>query len=288
MKPLILSTFLLLCPLVMQCASTPEPAQAEIEEVKEADSASMFDSPTLLDERSPFGSAGQGLSYRNQRPRIDKGLPQAEMLRKGIRAIQRKQYDIGREYLETLISKYPLSKEAVEAAMVMADSYYEEGSYPESIVAYQEFIRLHPTHADIQRLYLQVALAYFNQVPKAVDRDLSSSHQAIEAFGVFIQRYPTHADVDKAKRGIKICRRKLADREMKIAKFYLKKQEWRASLLRLQTILDTYPQLGLDEEALYQLARSYTNLGDIAMAEKYTQTLLDRFPESPYNSQLSR
>lgn len=195
------------------------------------------------------------------------------------------QHDQARQYFDLIQSRHPLAPEAGEAALLSADSYFQEGRYAEAAAAYQEFSRLHPSHSEAARVDLQIAMSHFRQVPRAAERDLSPALAAIDAFREFLRRHPDHPEREKTEQAIRICRTKLAERELSVARFYFRQGEYRSTLLRLHTILDSYPDLGLDDDALYYLGASYYHLEEMEKAREALKTLLDRFPDSPYNSQ---
>ncbi|MBI3018263.1 MAG: outer membrane protein assembly factor BamD, partial [Deltaproteobacteria bacterium] len=48
-------------------------------------------------------------------------------------------YDLAIEKFEAIKNKYPLSPEAIEAELEIAESYYLQGSYVESLAYFQSF-----------------------------------------------------------------------------------------------------------------------------------------------------
>ena len=55
-------------------------------------------------------------------------------------------YEIAIQKLSAYKSKYPYSKFAVEADLLIADCHYQLGNYEEAAISYKHFIRLHPKH----------------------------------------------------------------------------------------------------------------------------------------------
>ncbi|HET6346223.1 MAG TPA: outer membrane protein assembly factor BamD, partial [Myxococcota bacterium] len=84
-----------------------------------------------------------------------------------------------------------------------------------------------------------------------------------------------------AREHLAACRRKLADHEMYVARFYFARQRWRAAAGRAEGLLQEYHGLGLDAEALWLLARADEASGDRAAAAKALGVLVQDYPGSP-------
>ena len=81
---------------------------------------------------------------------------------------------------------------------------------------------------------------------------------------------------------ISFLRKRLAEREFYIGSFYFKDKNYKGALARFAVVLEKYPDCDLIDKTLYFIARSYEKLGEAALARETFQTLVTRYPESPY------
>ncbi|HET9450506.1 MAG TPA: outer membrane protein assembly factor BamD, partial [Aggregicoccus sp.] len=76
-------------------------------------------------------------------------------------------------------------------------------------------------------------------------------------------------------------RRRLAEHELYVAKFYAKRDRWPAVVRRLETLLEAYPGSPVEEQALFRLHEAYVKLNDNAKAQETLQRVLSRLPGTP-------
>ena len=76
------------------------------------------------------------------------------------------------------------------------------------------------------------------------------------------------------------CRRKLADHEIYVARFYFQKERYQAAAARAEGLLRDYAGLGLDAAALWIKARSRYALKENVPARHALQRLTTEFPDS--------
>jgi len=142
---------------------------------------------------------------------------------------------------------------APKADLRIADCYFFRKEYPETITRYMEFRKQHPFHADIPYVEYQLGLCYYRQV-LSKDRDQKATIKALTAFQNVVANYPDSLFAQKAQEKIIFCRRRLAENELYIAHFYLRKGNYAATEKRSAATLAKYPASGVDDEALYYLA----------------------------------
>ena len=79
-------------------------------------------------------------------------------------------------------------------------------------------------------------------------------------------------------------RRRLADSELYVGRYYFKRKNYKGALIRLADILRKYPDVGLTDKVLYYIGESYGYLGEDELARDAYDTLLSEYPESPFVS----
>ena len=142
---------------------------------------------------------------------------------------------------------------APKADIRIADCYFFRKEYPEAITRFMEFKKQRPFHPDIPYVEYQLGICHYRQL-LSKDRDQKATEKALTAFENVVANYPDTIFAQKAQEKIIFCRRRLAENELYIARFYLRKHKYAAVEKRASSTLEKYPASGLDDQALYYLA----------------------------------
>lgn len=209
--------------------------------------------------------------------------PEQIDLRRGKEFQEAGRYELAIEQFSQIKNKYPLSPVATEAELELAETLFLQGSYLEAQAAFDTFRDLHPTHSKVDFASFMIGMSYFNQIPATIDRDLTPATEAIKALDEFIENYPTSTHISEAEQKKELCRKKLAEKELYIADFYLKREQYRAAERRLKIVLRQYRNLGFDEKALFQLGFCYYQLSNKDKAKRVLTRLREKFPKSPFS-----
>jgi outer membrane protein assembly factor BamD len=177
-------------------------------------------------------------------------------------------------------NKYPYSKLATEAELRIAEIHFKREEFVESQNAYQTFKEMHPSHAKIDYVTFRLALSFFNQLPSTIDRDLSVAERAILYFDEVVQSFPNSPyvkeSVDYKLKALKM----LAEKEYYVARFYMIRDFYESALGRFEALLEKYPKLGMDAQALYGAAFTAYKMKDLGKAKTYYQRLISDFKDS--------
>jgi len=189
-------------------------------------------------------------------------------------------------------TKFPYSKYAALATLRIADTYYEQEQWPDAVSGYRRFIQLHPTHPELPYAQYRIGLAFYEQLPgdwffmpPAYERDLASTEDAERECRRFLEQFPNSSYAEEIAEKLKIVRQRLADHEFYVATFYLERSAPRAAAMRLSGLVERFPGLGFDQEALFLLGKSYILLSDVAKAVETWKRLIDQFPDHPLASE---
>ncbi|MBH24434.1 MAG: outer membrane protein assembly factor BamD [Myxococcales bacterium] len=196
------------------------------------------------------------------------------------------------DYLEALKrfnfvrTKFFYSKYAALASLRIGDVYFDQDKMPEAIEAYRRFVQSHPTHPDVPYARYRSGLAYYEQLPgdwffmpPAYEKDLASTEEAEKELQRFLELHPNSQYAEDAAEKLKTVRQRLADHEFYVATFYIKREEPRAAARRLNELVNRFPGLGFDQEALFLLGKAYLQLSDVGKAVETWGSLIERFPE---------
>jgi outer membrane protein assembly factor BamD len=196
--------------------------------------------------------------------------------------------DAIRKY-NSIANKFPYSRYAALSKLRVADANFEQENYATAVEQYRNFIQLHPKHEQRTYAHFQIALAFYELMPNnwffsppAYERDLAKTKDAARELRLFVRNNPQSKYTDRAEKLLAQARRRLADHEFYVAKFYLKRENYKAASMRLTYLLKNYSGLGLDAQALFLLARSYLELGDVERARDALADLISVHPQSDY------
>jgi outer membrane protein assembly factor BamD len=170
---------------------------------------------------------------------------------------------------------------APKADIRIADCNRLRKEYPEAITRYLEFKKQRPFHPDLPYVEYQLGLCYYRQI-LSKDRDQKATEKALSTFQNVVANYPDTLFAQKAREKITFCRRRLAEHELYVAHFYIRKDEYAAAEKRAYTALEKYPASGVDDKALYYLAFALHKQEKDAAAFTPLQLLVDDHPQSPY------
>jgi len=194
---------------------------------------------------------------------------------------QRGRYAEAREKLQALLNQYPGSVLAPEARLGVARTYFEERLYNEARSEYQKFLQLHPAHERLDEALYHIALASFHQMER-VDRDQSMTRRAVRAFQQLLAEVPDSPYAPEARARLREARLRLAEKELEVGLFYLRREEYAAASGRFTLVLREYAGLGLEGEALYSLGEIARTRGEEAEAAAAYRRVIAEFPDSPF------
>lgn len=188
-------------------------------------------------------------------------------------------YDEAIETFQAIIDNYPYSEYAVNAELAIADAYFENQKYEEALSYYRDFIDLHPQHEKVPYAIFQAALCHERRV-KSSNRDQTATREALNFLDQLLATYPYSDYADRGEVLWRELRLRLAQQVKSIGDFYRKRSEWESAAERYRSLLNEYPGLGLDAEALYNLGVCYAAMNRIEEAENIFQAVVQNYRDS--------
>ena len=192
--------------------------------------------------------------------------PVEVLVQNGMDEFESGDYKAALENFQKLKDWYPFSKYVTLAELKIADSHYHREEYAEAILAYQEFVDLHPNNEAVPYVIYQIGRCNFDQMD-AIDRDQSVTRKALDTFLQLREQYPNSLYAEKATDHINKCLKNLAGNEFYIAMFYYKKKHYEAALQRFKAIVTKYPDVGVNRIALQYIAKCETSLAELSQTE---------------------
>jgi outer membrane protein assembly factor BamD len=87
---------------------------------------------------------------------------------------------------------------------------------------------------------------------------------------------------------VKICRERLAENELYIAKFHYKKKKYQGAKARLEAMVEIYPEVDTLDEALFYLGKSHLKLEEMDVAARVFTDLVHRYPDSKFSDKAKK
>lgn len=216
-------------------------------------------------------------------------MPAEDIYAKASRALKIGDYEGAVKEFETLEARYPFGSYSEQAKLEAAYAYYKYGEQESAIATLDRYLQLHPRGENVDyALYLK-GLASLKRGDNKVDefvreRDLSKRDQgalqlAYASFSELVRRYPQSRYVEDAEKRLLEIRNLMAEHELYVAQYYVKRGAWLAAANRAQGILERFNGSPVMPEALNIMIESYTRLGlnDLAADARKVRDL--NYPE---------
>lgn len=197
--------------------------------------------------------------------------------------LDRRQYALAAALFDEVERQHPYSPWARRAQLMSAFSNYMAREYTKSTESATRFLSIHPGNRDAPYAYYLIALNYYEQIAD-VTRDQKITQDALNALGELVRRYPDTRYAADARLKIDLVRDHLAGKEMEIGRFYQRRAQWLASVVRFRTVIDEYDTTSHTPEALERLTESYLALGMRDEAKKAAAVLGANYPGSEWYS----
>jgi outer membrane protein assembly factor BamD len=206
-------------------------------------------------------------------------LPPEVVYNNGINAIQKQDYQAAINDFNDIEQNTPYSPWATNAQLMHGYSEYLRSHYSDAISALNRYIDLHPADRDIAYAYYLRALCYYEQISD-VQRDQSTTLDAISALQEVVNRFPDSAYARDAQLKIDLGEDQLAGHEMVVGKWYEKQHLYAAAIGRYQTVINDYQTTNHAAEALERLTEVYLKLGMTDEARRTAAVLAYNYPGS--------
>ena len=168
--------------------------------------------------------------------------------------------------LEALESRFPFGRYAEQAQAELIYAYYMNAQFEASQSAAERFINLHPRHTHSGYAYYMKGLASFTDdsglfsryfQSDLAKREVVMAQQSFDELSDFIARYPDSKYVPHAKQRMIYLRNLLAQHEVYVADFYMKRGAYLAAIGRAKYVIEHLPNTPQTPYALSILVEAY-------------------------------
>ncbi len=223
-------------------------------------------------------------------------LDAAQLYEQARDAVARRNFNTAIGMYQEIESRFPYGPYAEQAQLEVAYVHYKNNEPVLAVSAADRFIRLHPTHENVDYAYYVKGLATFIEEDRTLlgrlvgksdiaDRDPQSARDAFNAFRDLTIRFPDSRYVDDARQRMAYLMNTLARHDIGVARFYLSRGAYVAVVNRAKYVIENYQESAAVEDALGLLATAYREMGMADLAEDALRVLEQNFPGSLYLSQ---
>jgi outer membrane protein assembly factor BamD len=202
----------------------------------------------------------------------------------GQREMQRGKYSRAEEAFSRFLEQHPQDRRRPEALLGLADAMYADERYEEAKFQYRRFLELYPAHPEAAKAQFSSAMCSFERM-KAIDRDQTTTQEAVQEFQRLLQSYPRSTFVDEAKEKLAASRERLAAYELYVGRYYYRQDAYPAAIGRFESLLKVYPEVSFADEVLFLLGNAYERSENPQEAATIFDELVQRFPQSRYANQ---
>lgn len=223
--------------------------------------------PDKLPPPNPFKDPQQ--SVREQRAQA------SELYKSARQALDAADYQVALQRYDTLTLRYPFTDYATQAELERI--YAQNRSYEQdkALSGAEKFLREHPRHpaADyVQYLKGVVNMDREDSFAGALGldtskEDVSYSRRAFDDFALLQQKYPNSKFAADARQRMIYLRNRLADHDLHVVRYYIKRGGFVAASKRAEQIVQQYPGAPATLDALRFMQQSYKELGLTQQAE---------------------
>jgi outer membrane protein assembly factor BamD len=200
-------------------------------------------------------------------------------------------YDKAVQYFERLESRFPFGPYAQQAQLEIAYAHYKQGDQALALAAVERFIKLYPNHDNVDYMYylrgminfnVQLGTLNFISNQDITERDPKASRDAFDAFKQLAIQFPNSKYTPDAILRMKYLVNALAQYDVHVAKYYLRRAGYLAAANRAQSAVKEYPDAPVVEEALFILMKSYDAMGMTDLRDDTNRVLAKNFPDSAF------
>tara|TARA_R110002094_G_scaffold58537_1_gene69555 strand:+ start:1137 stop:1895 length:759 start_codon:yes stop_codon:yes gene_type:complete len=216
--------------------------------------------------------------------------PEPQLWEEAKQLLDDNNFELAAQKLEMLESRYPFGRYSEQAQLELIFAYQKQGKADEAISAADRFIRLHPQHENIDYAYYLRGLTRFLADQSMINRflptdmsmrDPGAAKESFEDFATLLERYPSSQYAPDARKRMIFLRNQLAQYEIHVARYYLKRGAFVAATNRGRYVLENFAQSTSTADALAVMVEGYNKLGLAELAASSLSVLEQNYPDYP-------
>jgi outer membrane protein assembly factor BamD len=205
-------------------------------------------------------------------------------------ALDEEDYQTALRYYGKLEARFPFGDYAQKSLLESAYAHYK-GDDPEAAIAtVDRFMRVYPLNESIDyAIYLRGLINFTRDIgileryiPRdETQRDPGSAMFALKDFTSLVNRYPNSQYSEDASQRIVYLRNRLAQYEVNVAHFYMRRGSYIAAANRGKYVIENYPRTPAMADALFIMAKAYKILDLAELSDDALRVLELNYPDHP-------
>ncbi|GAB4289251.1 MAG: hypothetical protein Kow0083_01910 [Methylophaga sp.] len=196
-------------------------------------------------------------------------------------------YTTAISYYEQLEARFPFGEYAQQALLESAYAHYKNDDPETAIATLDRFVRVYPLNPNIDyAIYLRGLVNFHRDIgllEKYVPRDESqrdpgSAEDALRDFLRLVKQYPNSRYAEDATQRIVYLRNRLAQHEVNVANYYMRRGAYLAAANRAKYVIENYSRTPAMPDALVIMAKAYKVMGMLSLSEDALKVLELNYP----------
>lgn len=211
-------------------------------------------------------------------------MSKEEAYAQGEALVSKRKYELGRQYLRFVAENYANDPLGKQAALRLADSFFDEKSplgYVEAQARYKDFRSRYPSHPRSDYALFRLAQVSDRQAEKP-DRDQANTRLAAQSYRELLQNYPQSPYTAEARARYRSMLDLLAEHEFLVGQYYFKRSAWESSRRRFAGLFTAFPEYSRMDKALYWAGLAEKRLGRDEDARALFDRIRRDYPSSSY------
>lgn len=202
-------------------------------------------------------------------------------------------YDKAIKTLERIEARATGTLTGQQALLDLAHAQWKSNERASALATVDRFLKLHPSSPAMDyALYLRGLINFNDSLgllgnlakQSISERDQKASREAFQSFAQLVERYPQSRYVTDARLRMDFIVNALAEYEVHVARYYLRRGAWVAAANRAKQAVTEFERAPALEEALAIMAASYEKLGLTELQRDAQRVLKTNFPNSRFLS----
>jgi outer membrane protein assembly factor BamD len=206
---------------------------------------------------------------------------------KAQKAIRSASYAEAVKQLEALQSRFPFSEPARQAQLDLIYAYYKSHQVEPAVDAADTFVRENPTNPRVDYAYYMKGLVYFERQSNWLERrfnvDLAArppinAKKSFDAFRQLVEKYPHSKYALDSQQRMIYLRNRLADFELNVAKYYMRRGAYVGALNRAKYCVEYYDGAPAVKGSMKVIVEAYYHLNMMDLARDAERVYSDNYP----------
>ena len=200
---------------------------------------------------------------------LSEDMSARELYREAKKNLDNGFYEEAISLYEKLGSRFLYGRYTQQAQLELAYAHYKFDEPDMALLATDRFIKLYPTHASVDYAYYLRGLASYSMnrqlMEKLFDQDPTERNpkavrQAFQHFSDLVERFPNSRYTKDSIERMIYLRNSLAQYEIHVANYYLKRDAYLAAANRAKYVIENYQHTPAVEDALAIMVKAYRKL----------------------------